>query len=53
MRFTTVLRAAATAGGISLLVGCATSPIGSGEASLGHPIPDEWQLQAPTLASLW
>jgi len=36
MRFTTVLRAAATAGGISLLAACATSPIGSGEASMCH-----------------
>jgi hypothetical protein len=47
MRFTTGLRALTMASGISLLVGCATSPIGSGEASMGHAIPNEWQLPAP------
>src|ERR1700730_6375742 len=47
MRFTNLFRAVVTASGISLLVGCATSPIGSGEASMGHPIPNDWQSPAP------
>lgn len=50
MRFN--LRAVAMASGISLLFGCATSPVASGEASMGHPIANEWQSPGPNTGKL-
>jgi hypothetical protein len=39
MRFNTLILLAV----LSILSGCATSPIGSASASPGHQLPNEWQ----------
>ncbi len=48
MRFSTLVIVAAAL----LTAGCATSPIGSGEAQAGHAISNEWQSPAPNTGKL-